>query len=797
MHLYNSCAPGNLPVTWKFTGHLDFSCDPRTTHRLLASAWWWIPGMPRAHGAEAKMSRFAKTQEMRPVIRVLPTMVMLVAGLQVSLSTLTYAKASPSTVQLDVSSYDPSSPIKVTQTASLVEIVWPISGSKRGRMVFDLTDETPLIQSISTAALDGDFQLIAGGLEPVLYLRVGDRDLEKRGGWTIFFDRMQSKPHELHVGRLQLERASVSSQERRLTLSIGGVDAGPFEGELRWTFYADDPFVLQEAVVSTQRKQTAFLYDMGLEFRESAPGVVSWSDANEGWKSKPVAAFTKSNRLAVQYRAVAVGFGDAATASEGAIALFPPPHRYFYPLDFSDNLKNVWAGPGYHEGEASFSIGIRHDPRGDKRYVPWFNAPPGTEQELGLFLLVSDGSPTSALDEVSRLTRGDRFQELPGHTIFSSHYHVEHTREILAAQDEPRDDVSEGRLPSGGTYVIPPRLEDPGFARVFRKMGIDVVHLAEFHFGATPRMDQPERQRHLEVLHAECARLSDDELLLLPGEEPNVHFGGHWISFFPNPVYWVLNRPEGTPFVVEDPDLGRVYHVGSEADVLRLLRAEGGLAWTAHPRIKGSTGYPDRYRGELFYQSDRFLGAAWKAMPADLSKPRLGSRVLDLLDDMSNWGDRKFVPGEVDVFRIEPGHELYGHMNVNYLRLDEAPRFEEGWQSVVDSLRNGQFFVTTGEVLIPRFEVNGAASGEVASVEEARVARVQLDLQWTFPLSFAEIVTGDGEGVFRQRIDLSKTGSHEAQSFEVEVDVSAKKWLRVEIWDIATNGAMTQPVWLE
>ena len=35
----------------------------------------------------------------------------------------------------------------------------------------------------------------------------------------------------------------------------------------------------------------------------------------------------------------------------------------------------------------------------------------------------------------------------------------------------------------------------------------------------------------LQVLHSECARLSDGELLVLPGEEPNCHLGGHWISF--------------------------------------------------------------------------------------------------------------------------------------------------------------------------------------------------------------------------------------------------------------------------
>lgn len=231
-----------------------------------------------------------------------------------------------------------------------------------------------------------------------------------------------------------------------------------------------------------------------------------------------------------------------------------------------------------------------------------------------------------------------------------------------------------------------------------------------------------------------------DGFLLLPGEEPNVHLGGHWISLFPKPVYWVLNRPDEAPFVAQHPQFGSVYHVGGEADVWWLFRDEGGLAWTAHPRIKSSTGFPDSYRDRLFYQSEQFLGAAWKAMPADLSQPRLGSRVLNLLNDMSNWGTPKAVLGEVDVFKIAEDHEIYAHMNVNYLRLDDVPRFEDGWQPVVDALRGGQFFVTTGEVLISEFTVNGQKSGESATIVNGRNVEINLDLKWTFPLAYAAMV---------------------------------------------------------
>ena len=700
--------------------------------------------------------------------------------------------ADESHVALNVDGYQQSCGIEIAQHDSRVQVSWPLDANQHGQVTFDLAQDRPLIASITVSNSSGRSRQIAAGLDPVVHLRIGQRDLDKRRGWTVFFDHMQRKPSESYTAELRRRRAIATSVARRATLTIGDVSAGPFQGQLRWKFYANNAFFLQEAVLRTQRDRTAYLYDMGLVCRQDLPQRLSWRDSLGMLETESADSIQQSRNLAVRGRAICAEFGA------GSIALFPPPHRYFYPLDFSDNLRNIWLGPNYAGQSSPFGFGIRHDPRGDNRFVPWFNAPPGTPQEMGVFLLVSDRSADQALRDTARLTRNDRFARLPGHVVFSSHYHVEHTRELLEAQETPdTSDFDRGLLHSGSEYRIPPRLKDPGFVRVFRDQGVDVVQLAEFHFSRTPRMSMSERVRHLELLHAECQRLSKEQFLLLPGEEPNVHLGGHWISFFPQPVYWVLNRPQGTPFVTDHPQLGRIYHVGGEADVLRLLRAEGGLAWTAHPRIKGSRGFPDRYRDSLFFRSDRFLGAAWKAMPADLSQPRLGSRVLDLLDDMSNWGDPKYVLGEVDVFKIEPDHELYAHMNVNYLRLYEIPRFDDGWQPVLDALRNARFFVTTGEVLIPEFMVNGRRSGERATISDGRQAEVRMDVEWTFPLAYAEIISGNGREIKRQRVPLTTTGSFGKETLRFSADVAGQRWLRVEVWDVATNGAFTQPVWLD
>src|SRR5262249_13537178 len=208
----------------------------------------------------------------------------------------------------------------------------------------------------------------------------------------------------------------------------------------------------------------------------------------------------------------------------------------------------------------------------------------------------------------------------------------------------------------------------------------------------------------------------------------------------------------------QDPKYGTVYRVGNQRDMMELLKREKGLAWTAHPRIKASSWTPDIFRREEFYLADYWLGGAWKAMPADLSRPRLGERGLDLLDDMANWGQKKYLPGEVDVFKIDHTHELYGHMNVNYVRLDRLPRFDDGWQPILDARRAGHFFVTTGEVLLRDFTVGGQGSGATLKPGADGRPEVRVALEWTFPLRNAWVVSGDGKRVYRERIGLTDTG---------------------------------------
>jgi hypothetical protein len=380
------------------------------------------------------------------------------------------------------------------------------------------------------------------------------------------------------------------------------------------------------------------------------------------------------------------------------------------------------------------------------------------------------------LEEVKKFTNSDRYTKLPGYKTLASHFHNEFIMKVVMA-NKPVPDV-------------------PAFMNVFKRTGIDIVHLGEFHYTAHPKGPDSLRLKELHALFQQCKRLSSKEILLLPGEEPNEFFGGHWLQLFSKPVYWIMSRNNEKPFVTDDPIYGKVYRISNETEMLDLLKKENGLAWTAHPRTKGSTGYPDKYKSTDFFKNKHFLGAAWKAMPADLSLPFLGKRVLDLMDDMNNWGEHKKVLAEADLFTIEPENEMYAHLNVNYLKMDKLPDYKNGWQSIVDALQQGKFFSSTGEVLIPEFTVDGISTGEEVFIG-AKKSTITFKLKWTFPMNYAEIISGDGEKVYRERITLNDTHSFGEQTFNKSVDLTGRKWVRLEAWDVAANGAFTQTVWIK
>ncbi len=259
-----------------------------------------------------------------------------------------------------------------------------------------------------------------------------------------------------------------------------------------------------------------------------------------------------------------------AEVDGGSLACFPPPHQFFFPRDWTDNLKTVWHGRDHRGLGSDHGFGVRQPETGGGNYVPWFNAPPGTEQRLGVFYLLSRGPAEEALREVLRFTHGDRFPELPGYKTFTSHWHMAFTVEAMKQK-------------AAGVAPLPV----PDLVGVFKGLGVEAVHVAEFHGDGHPDDPGPVRLAELAAMFEECRRLSDDKLLLIPGEEANLYLGprkpgrnpGHWLEMFPKPVFFTMKRAPGQPFVEDDPKYGTVYHVGDTDDMVRAPRPR------ARPRL--------------------------------------------------------------------------------------------------------------------------------------------------------------------------------------------------------------------
>lgn len=683
-------------------------------------------------------------------------------------------------IEVDAQNFDAAHGFELSEGENSLSLSWN-SPEGKSYIEFEVLPQRgnnaagPLIKEIG---VDGRASI--SGVDPNYLFYVGERNLDLReDGWMIFFDRVHRRPYSVEKGVLTPENVRVNTSSSRATVVFDGIASPNFSGSVAFIFYHGSPFIHMEALVSTDRPATAFLYHVGLSKPDTSDHQLQWIDALGAPQSRGIDESTAAV-YQTRYRSLAL------SSDSGSLVISPFPHQYLYPLDFADNYGYNWAGRDYLDMVEGFAWGVRQPPMGDKRFVPWVNAEPGSLQRLGVFLFPSRASGHENLEIVKAYTRDDSFKPLPGYKTLSSHYHHEHSLDVIQQREEQ------------GTQDIPRGLENPDFVDFFKRMGVDMVHMAEFHVGRTPRLGTQERLAQLKVMHEEFARLSGEDFLLIPGEEPNVHLGSHWLSLFPKPVNWVLNRNEEQPFKQEVDGIGTVYHVGSADDVLTLLEEQGGLAWTAHPRVKGSTGFPDGYRSEEFFTSERFLGGAWKAMPADYSRDTLGWRVLDLEDDMSNWGDRKYILGEVDIFKIYEDYELFGTMNINYLRMDEIPRYEDGWQPVLDALRGGDFFVSTGEVLIPDFMVQGVRSGDaVAPGTDLSNLTLEMSLEWTYPLSHLTIVSGDGTNVYRDHFSLSATTEFDEQYLAIAANLEGRRWVRLEVWDIARNGAFTQPVWID
>jgi hypothetical protein len=593
--------------------------------------------------------------------------------------------------------------------------------------------------------------------------------LDHEHRWDVFWDAPLNHRDEVRRSEAAFhsDRMEVRTDGARLEVFSPGLSMGSFSGGVRFTIYRGTNLLRVEAVARTDEPSVAYIYRGGLKgFSCNSLPQVLWRDGQDRSRKDDASGGEVGKRNVLRARnrlAVAGGKG-------GSVAVFPPPHQFFFARELEVNLGYVWHR---RDDGRTFALGVRQGENAEGYNSTWaekvfslYNAPPGTQQRMPVYFYLSPDGPDACRASALAFTHGDHYKPLPGYKTLVTHFHTAFTQELID---------------SGSLDTTPPWIP------MMRALGIDIAHIFDFHGDGHPQDSGPIRLKELQTYFEGCRLHSDADFLILPGEEANAYLGGHYNILFPKPVLWTMVRAQGQPLVEADPKYGQVYHVGSAGELFEVMKREGALVWTTHPRTKGSTGFPDRIQDTDYFRSDRWLGAAFKALPVDLSQTRLGEvRCFGTLDDMNNWGGPKYMVGEVDTYKKYPDYDLYGDFNVNYVRLDRMPRFED-WSPICQALRAGEFFVTTGEVLIPSWGVQGQG-GERAVVAE---------VEWTFPLEFVEVVWGDGQRVGRTVVSATDRPPFGAHRFRIPFDASGKGWVRFSAWDAAGNGAFTQPVRLK
>jgi hypothetical protein len=722
----------------------------------------------------------------------------------------------------NLQNYKPLEGLKAEVHQNLLEVAWQGERGETLRAEFTLRDGVPTVRELAARRQGGAWVLLGRDLQPEFHVTSGKRRIDRtmlgalkqaygnitpammdRQKWNTFWDAplnvpeteggdssvgLPRSPDEIHRAWANFHSTSctLKTNGTRLEINFPGVDAGIFKGSLQFTVYRGSNLLRQEMIARTEEPSVAYKYTGGLKgFRIGESTKLIWRDPARAWQEYDFGGAANQQPVGVRARN---RLGIVETGS-GSIAFFPPPHKFFF-------ARENEVDPGYiyyrKDGADSFAVGARQ-PDHTIGYTPYglheamwnrtsheawhqtgnfalYNAPPGTWQRMAVYFYLSPEDGRSTQRDVMAYTHADVFKPLPGFKVLVSHFHF-HLIDML--NDRGTIDYR------------------PPFIQVFRALGINMVILADFHGDAHPNDPGPLRFKDQKVYFESCERMSDRNFLLIPGEEPNAWLGGHYMMLLSHPVFWshAKERLAGQSFEQIEAPYGKVYHTASASDIMQLLKDEDGLVWQAHPRTKGSGGYPDAIHTKDYFLSPRFIGASFESLPVDLSEKRLcPERCLGTMDDMSNWAPKpKFMIAEGDTYQKYPSDETYPQLAVNYVRLQRVPRFDQGWTPVVNALQNGDYFVTTGEVLFHNWGIEGSGAHSVYTA----------DVEWTFPLEFAELVWSDGSTVHRKIIPATEMQPFGRHLFRVPFDATGKKWVRFAVWDSAGDGGFTQPVALK
>ena len=716
--------------------------------------------------------------------------------------------AAPGSLNCNLAAYKTTTGLSAAMAGEALAVTWDGERNQELRLRFTIDGGTPTIQELAVRRKGAAWGTVATSVTPEFRVVSGrrrmDREAEEglrengiaeitpevfeKNQWDPFWDAplnipgtadqtrtvgLPRKPEEVHRGTAtyQAQSCDVKSDGTHLMVTFPGVTLGVFAGQLQYTVYKGSNLIQQEVIAKTAQNSVAYKYDAGLKGLAVGEGSrLVWRDPTNtpqnywfgGARNEREAPLKTANRLLIAERGKA-----------GSIAAFPPPHNFFWARESDQNLGYNWYRK---DTDTSFSFGIRQaegeEAQNIKGNFALYSARPGTLQHMPVFFYVSADPAEQTREAVLAFTHGDHYKPLAGYKVMTHHYHMNFGRRLMAAASADAEIPDLQALRALGINIVSPVDNVGTGGGAGNQAAADVLVQRQFEIDGA--------RRH-----------TDKDFLVMPDQEFYVSvLGGHTDLLFSHPVYWVYGRPAGQALVDDNAKYGKVYHVGRPDDLMEMVKREDIMMSMPHPRTKNNAGYPDGFKDKAFFKDAHFQGFGFRwGMGVDRSERRLCEyRCQPLLDEASNWfvndpTPLKYIMAISEVQTQAPGDEIYSSAPVNYLKLDTLPTVDDA-SPIIKTLMRGDYFVTSGEVLIPSYSVQGTGNQR----------KIVADVEWTFPLDFVEVIWGDGQRTDRTIISTTDMAGFGQHHFEIPFDATGKKWVRFAAWDVAGNGALVQPI---
>ena len=298
----------------------------------------------------------------------------------------------------NVQDWRPIAGVSVTPSRSGVEVVLAGRTGQQNRARFGLRDGQPVVEEL--AAQKGrrrvdragqqistpEFQVTTGRrristteLDILKRLHNDTPEAEEEYKWNVFWDAPLEIPgHDSHLvgpGRTadEVKRATVSynpsacrvkSDGDRVSVVFNGLALGIFSGDLEFTAYKGSNLLRQEAVANTDAQDVAYIYKAGLKgFAIGAKTKLEWRDDAQLWQQYEFGGDVNQQPVDLQAR----NRLEILDAGAGSLAVFPPPHKFFFARENEVNLGYV-----YYRKDSDQSFLAGRDAAGTRQgYEPW------------------------------------------------------------------------------------------------------------------------------------------------------------------------------------------------------------------------------------------------------------------------------------------------------------------------------------------------------------------------------------------------------------------------------------------